>query len=506
MRRAGRQFEDGEVLAAPDVAASVASETCPSDRATAGGAAAARDDRPISKRVVEDAVGVFDALVICVAAVVAKWFYIGFVLQSDQDVIPYAAVGAVGAIVAALAFHFQGLYAFEILARPRGQTRRLLAGLVLTALAVVTAGYFLKIGEDYSRGWFISWISLSALMLLAFHLALGRMLRRWTADGLFARRVLVYGSGTIAARLTEKAAGNGYQLQIRGIFDDPASGAEARVAVAGGLADLIAHARENPIDEVLIALPLDEVERISQLVETLSVLPVDIRLCPSAAEMRRSPKALLNYQGLTVVELESRPLDDWGPILKALEDRLLSFFALVFFMPFMLLVALAIRLDSKGPVLFRQRRHGFNNTIFHVYKFRTMHVVEDGPVIVQARRDDPRVTRVGRFLRRTSLDELPQLLNVLQGDMSLVGPRPHALAHNDHYSTLLERYANRHKVKPGITGWAQVKGFRGETESPEKMKARVEHDLYYIENWSLWFDIKILAMTPFFGLVGRNVH
>ncbi|MBX3489200.1 undecaprenyl-phosphate glucose phosphotransferase [Parvibaculum sp.] len=472
-----------------------------------GGALPPRDDRRVvSKRVIGDAVMAVDALVVFVAAVVAKWFYIGAVLQSDQDVIPYAAVGAVGAIVAALAFHFQGLYVFETLARPRGQTRRVLAGLVLAALAVVTAGYLLKIGEDYSRGWFISWISLSALTLVVFHPTLGRILRRLTAEGLFARRVLVYGSGAIAARLTEKAAGDGSQMRICGAFDDPANGVEARVAVAGGLAELIAYARENPVDEVLIALPLDEVERISQLVEALSVLPVDIRLCPSAAEIRQSPKALLNYQGLTVVELESRPLDDWGPILKVIEDRMLSFLALVFFAPFMLLIALAIRLDSKGPIFFRQRRHGFNNTIFHVYKFRTMHVAEDGPDIVQARRDDPRVTRAGRFLRRTSLDELPQLINVLRGEMSLVGPRPHAISHNEHYSTLLERYANRHKVKPGMTGWAQVKGFRGETDTPEKMKGRVDCDLYYIENWSLWFDLKILLMTPFFGFIGKNVR
>lgn len=506
MRSAGRQLEDGVMFAAPEAAVSVAGATCPADHAPAERPVVPPDNRPISKRVIGDAVTAVDALIVFVAAIIAKWFYIGAVLQSDQDIIPYAAVGGVGGVVAVLAFHFQGLYVFETLARPRGQTRRLLAGLVLTALAVVTAGYLLKIGEAYSRGWFISWISLSALTLVVFHLVLGRVLRRWTTKGLFARRVLVYGSGAIAARLTEKAAGDGAQLQIRGIFDDPESDAATRVAVAGGLADLIAYARENPVDEVLIALPLDEVERISQLVETLSVLPVDVRLCPSAAEMRRSPKALLNYQGLTVVELESRPLDDWGPILKAIEDRAIGLVALILFAPFMLLVALAIKLDSRGPVFFRQRRHGFNHQIFHVYKFRTMSVTEDGPVILQAKRDDPRITRVGRFLRRTSLDELPQLINVLQGDMSLVGPRPHALSHNDHYSTLLERYANRHRVKPGMTGWAQVKGFRGETETPAKMKARIDHDLYYIENWSLWFDIKILAMTPFFGLVGSNAR
>ena len=170
----------------------------------------------------------------------------------------------------------------------------------------------------------------------------------------------------------------------------------------------------------------------------------------------------------------------------------------------MLAVAVAIKLESPGPVFFRQRRHGYNHRLIDVYKFRTMSVAEDGDHVVQAQKNDARVTRVGKFLRRTSLDELPQLFNVLQGEMSLVGPRPHAVAHNQHYRDRLERYANRHCVKPGMTGWAQVNGFRGPTEDPEKMRKRVEMDLYYIENWSLSLDIKIIALTPLVGFVHRN--
>jgi putative colanic acid biosynthesis UDP-glucose lipid carrier transferase len=170
----------------------------------------------------------------------------------------------------------------------------------------------------------------------------------------------------------------------------------------------------------------------------------------------------------------------------------------------MLGIALAIKLDSRGPVLFRQRRHGYNHRVIDVYKFRTMTVAEDGDRVEQARKNDPRVTRFGKFLRKSSLDELPQLFNVLKGEMSLVGPRPHALAHNQHYRERLDRYANRHCVKPGMTGWAQIKGFRGPTEDAEKMRKRVQMDLYYIENWSLWLDFKILALTPFVGFINRN--
>jgi putative colanic acid biosynthesis UDP-glucose lipid carrier transferase len=222
--------------------------------------------------------------------------------------------------------------------------------------------------------------------------------------------------------------------------------------------------------------------------------------------LRRPPKALLDYEGLTVLELESRPLEGWGTIVKVLEDRIIGSLALVVLMPVLFLIALAIKIESRGPILFKQRRHGFNHNVFTVYKFRTMNVVEDGPNVVQAMRNDPRITRVGRFLRKTSLDELPQLFNVLKGDMSLVGPRPHALAHNEYYSSVLASYAIRHKVKPGMTGWAQINGFRGETDTPEKMRQRLEHDLYYIENWSLWLDLKILFATPFFGLVGKNAY
>jgi exopolysaccharide biosynthesis polyprenyl glycosylphosphotransferase len=185
-------------------------------------------------------------------------------------------------------------------------------------------------------------------------------------------------------------------------------------------------------------------------------------------------------------------------------DYVVGSICLVLLAPLMLAIAIAIRIESRGPALFRQRRHGYNHDIIDVYKFRTMHVVENGDRIEQARKNDSRVTRLGKFLRRTSLDELPQLFNVLKGQMSLVGPRPHAVAHNEYYGDLLERYSNRHRVKPGMTGWAQIRGFRGPTEDPEKMRRRVEHDLHYIENWSVGLDLKILALTPFVGFINRN--
>ncbi|MBC7101615.1 MAG: undecaprenyl-phosphate glucose phosphotransferase [Parvibaculum sp.] len=464
----------------------------------------AREQTPVSKRVVSDTIMCVDGIVIFLAALVARWAYIVTFLQNNPEIGPYAVAGTVGAAIAVAAMHYQGLYDFEVLSEARGQTKRILLGLVAAALFLIAAGYLLKISEQYSRGWFIVWFALSAFAVLAVHVINTRVLRWLRALGAFARNIVIYGSGDIAESIIRRVAMSSMNLRVVGVFDDLSRDQTAQVPVSGGLSDLISFGQKRRIDEVLIAMPMTNELRIANLVEQLSLLPADIRICPSATAFRIPPKKLLDYEGLAVLELERRPMDGWAPIIKNIEDKLLASVLLIAFAPFFALIALAVKLDSRGPAIFKQRRHGFNHEVFTLYKFRTMHVVEDGTGMAQATRKDPRVTRVGRFLRKTSLDELPQLFNVLRGDMSLVGPRPHALSHNEYYSTVLARYANRHKVKPGMTGWAQVNGYRGETDTPEKMRCRVEHDLWYIENWSVWLDVKILCMTPFYGFVGTN--
>ena len=464
----------------------------------------AQEQGLVSKRVVSDIIMCVDGVAIFLAALVAKWIYIVTFLQHSPEIGPYAVVGAVGAVVAVLAMRYQGLYDFEVLSEARGQTRRIFMGLVVAALFLVAVGYLLKISEQYSRGWFAVWFTLSAFAVFAAHAVNTRVLRWLRALGAFARNIVIYGSGDIAESVLRRVAMSPMNLRVIGVFDDLSRDQTAQVPVSGGLSDLISFGQQRRIDEILIAMPMTNELRIANLVEQLSLLPADIRICPSATAFRIPPKRLLDYEGLAVLELERRPMEGWAPIIKNAEDKLLASFLLIAFAPFFVLIALAVKLDSRGPAIFKQRRHGFNHEVFTLYKFRTMHVVEDGPGIAQATRQDPRITRVGRFLRKTSLDELPQLFNVLRGDMSLVGPRPHALSHNEYYSTVLARYANRHKVKPGMTGWAQVNGYRGETDTPEKMRRRVEHDLWYIENWSVWLDVKILAMTPFYGFVNTN--
>jgi Undecaprenyl-phosphate glucose phosphotransferase len=457
-----------------------------------------------SKQVIGDCVAIMDGLLIAASAVLAKWLYIGVVLSERQHIDTYAYIGLAAGLVAVLILRSQGLYAADQIARLRGQTRRMLFGLLMTALLLISAAYMLKVSSDFSRGWFITWFALAAMLGGIWHFSVALTLKHLTRKGLFVRHVAIYGSGEMAAQIIEHLQASDSDRRVVGIFDDLSRGQSSKVVTAGGLSDLIRRGQSEYFDEVLVALSFQEQDRITSVISELAVLPVDVRLCPDFVTFKLRPKGLLNYNGATIFEVERRPLDAWAPVLKGLEDRVLSALGLWIAAPLMLLIALAIKLDSRGPVFFRQRRHGFNHEIINVWKFRTMHVLEDGGQVPQAKRGDPRVTRVGRFLRSTSLDELPQLFNVLRGEMSIVGQRPHAIAHNEYYSAMLQRYANRHRMKPGITGWAQVRGYRGETDTPEKMDQRVRCDLEYIENWSLWFDVKIILMTPFYGFVNRN--
>ena len=457
-----------------------------------------------SQRVVGDIVSVVDFLLIVGAAVVAKWLYIDAYLGNPEQGEPYFALGAIAAIIAMVAFRSQNLYAIELLGAFRGTTRRVIFGMGIAALLILGLAYFLKVSADWSRGWMVLWMGGAAVLIALNHYLVSRFVRHWVASGFFARNLAIYGSGEVAARMLEHLSLADANQRILGVFDDLRRGATPRVVLAGGLSSLIRLGQTVHIDEVLIALPMSDEARLARLVTQLSVLPADIRLCPDMAAFQMRPLGIVSYDGVAVLEVVRGPLNDWGPIVKAIEDRVLASLAVLALLPLMLCIAAAIKIDSRGPVFFRQRRHGFNHQVITVLKFRTMSVTQDGPVVPQASRNDPRVTRIGKWLRRSSLDELPQLLNVIAGEMSLVGPRPHALAHNVYFSGLFETYANRHRMKPGITGWAQIHGFRGETDTPDKMRKRVEHDLYYIENWSLWLDLKILLLTPFLGLFGKN--
>ena len=290
-------------------------------------------------------------------------------------------------------------------------------------------------------------------------------------------------------------------IRICGIFDDRQDERSPSMVAGypklGTVAELVEFGRMARVDLLIVALPITAENRLLQLLKQLWVLPVDIRLSAHTNKLRFRPRTYSFVGKVPFLDVVDKPIADWDVVAKWLVDRVAGSLLLLLALPVMLLVALAIKLDSKGPVLFKQRRYGFNNELIEVYKFRSMYVDQsDAAASKLVTRDDPRVTPVGRFIRKTSLDELPQLINVVfGGNLSLVGPRPHAVqakAENRLYDEVVDGYFARHRVKPGITGWAQINGWRGETDTREKIQHRVEHDLYYIENWSVFFDLQII--------------
>ena len=304
-------------------------------------------------------------------------------------------------------------------------------------------------------------------------------------------------------------------VHIIGAFDDRGDERSSPmcegVPKLGTVEDLVEFARQTRVDLVIFSLPISAETRILHMLKKLWVLPVDIRLSAHTNKLRFRPRSYSYIGNVPVLDIFDRPIADWDVVMKWLFDKIVGTLALIALSPVMLAVAIAVKLDSRGPVLFKQRRYGFNNEVVEVYKFRSMYADQADPAAKKlVTKNDPRVTRVGRFIRRTSLDELPQLFNVVfTGNLSLVGPRPHAVhakAENHLYDEAVDGYFARHRVKPGITGWAQINGWRGETDSKEKIQRRVEHDLFYIENWSILFDIYILARTPFALLKSEGAY
>jgi len=379
---------------------------------------------------------------------------------------------------------------------------------------LLTAAFALKISSFYSRIWLISWFIGSVGLLLLVRLFLSDWVQRQAAQNAFANRTVIVGVGEQGQRLLKHLEQVGVgRVRVLGTIDDIKGSGETAEPTAnhlGGMDDLVALIRQGGVDEVLIALPWHQEARVHAVVQRLATMPVHIRLALDLVGYHFIGRGLTQIGDLPMINILSRPISGWSQIHKSIEDRVLAFSFIALLALPMAVIALAIKLHSPGPVLFKQKRLGFNNTPFELWKFRTMHAhMADPDCMVQATRDDPRVTRLGRFLRRTSLDELPQLFNVLRGDMSIVGPRPHAAATKAQghlFDEIVDSYAARHRVKPGITGWAQVNGWRGETDTIDKIQKRVEHDLYYIDNWSVWLDFLIIAKTVMVLFRGEKAY
>ncbi len=322
------------------------------------------------------------------------------------------------------------------------------------------------------------------------------------------RTSLIIGSCPKAYELAERLRASN-RVPLIGMVstqpDEPTR--DGRFPVVGALPNLRELTEQYGVRRVYISLTLEEMVHIEKLYIDLLDMSVDVVWVPDFGRMPLLNQSISQIEQLPAIYLNETPLSSHPAAVfsKGLLDRGIALLAILLLSPLLVVTAIAVKLSSPGPVLFRQPRHGWNGEVIHVLKFRSMRVHQDASVVVQATREDPRITKVGRFIRRTSIDELPQLFNVLRGEMSLVGPRPHAVSHNDYYSDKILAYMARHRIKPGITGLAQVTGHRGETETLEKMRQRVEQDLAYINNWSLWLDIKILFLTPF-TLFSRNIY
>lgn len=391
------------------------------------------------------------------------------------------------------------------------QLRTITAAWISVLLILIVIAYLTKTGETISRQWTVAWGFSTWCLLLVFRAGLGQGLRFLRNKGWNHKRVIIVGAGKLGREVLARLRDSAWMgFDVVAFADDvPVSASELceGVRVLRDIDELGAVAERERIDEVWISLPLREEERVKRALHSLRHSTATIRFVPDIFGFNLLNHSVTEIAGLAVLDLSITPMIGLNRVVKALEDRVLCALILLLISPLMLVIAIGVKLTSPGPVFFRQLRHGWDGRPFEVYKFRTMLVHEENEkVYVQACKNDPRVTRFGAFLRKTSLDELPQFINVLQGHMSIVGPRPHPIALNNKHKELVEAYMQRHRVKPGITGWAQVNGWRGETDTLDKMKKRVEFDLYYIENWSLWFDLKIILMTVFRGFRDPNAY
>jgi Undecaprenyl-phosphate glucose phosphotransferase len=375
---------------------------------------------------------------------------------------------------------------------------RTLAPFALALIAVLV----LPGSDDAMFKWLATWAVGAAGAVLWVHLVAAGRIARWHAEGRFKQAVAIFGTGDLAERLLERLQATcSDAIELVGVFDDRrrVGNVNLQALVRGSSRDLIELSRQRMIDRVIVALPHSAERRLMEVLRNLHQMPVEISLAPDMVGFSVASRDSAEFGGLPLIDVYGRPLSFGQNLAKGMFDKLVAALALIAAAPVMVVCAIAIKLDSKGPVLFCQPRLGFGDRVIRVFKFRSMyHEAADLACERQSSRDDPRITRVGRFLRKSSLDELPQLFNVLRGEMSLVGPRPHAIAMQVEHrrnEDIVPDYALRHHVKPGITGWAQVNGYNGPVDTIEALRARVAHDLDYINNWSLWFDIRSLVLT-----------
>ena len=469
------------------------------------------DDRGnVSRPKLLFAVSVLDALAVGLAGVAAFSIGPGRSALSTPVLVQMSAVALL--VVAALNRNWS--YTVPSLRRLPAQAVKVVTSVLAVFLGLAGLAYFIG-AEPVGPVLALLWLAMALTLLTVIRVAVALLVQKLSEAGSLTRRTVIVGGGKDAQELMQALAeDNSGHLQILGIFDDRqgerVAESSSTITRLGTFESLTAFCQDQGVDLLIVTVPVRAEDRLLQILQQLFSLQVDIRISALNSKLRLNASAYTRIGKVPMLAAMDKPLSDWDRAVKNLEDRILGLLLLVVVSPIMALTALAVRLDSKGPIFFKQKRFGFNNQLIEVYKFRSMYTeLSDATASRLVTKGDPRVTRAGRFIRRASLDELPQLFNVLLGEMSLVGPRPHAThakAETDLYQDVVQGYFARHRVKPGVTGWAQINGWRGETDTHDKIQRRVEHDLYYIDHWSVLFDLYIIAMTPVSLVAGKNAY
>jgi putative colanic acid biosynthesis UDP-glucose lipid carrier transferase len=457
---------------------------------------------PISYRAIPATALVIDVILIALSALAAQLIYNDFPHAIEGEFSHSMAAAIFVAMLFVAAMRVQKLYNPTQLVVMEDQTRSVLSAWCGAFLILASGVFTWGVSHDLSRGDILLFWALGALALLAHRAFWWFTLPRALESGALRGRTAISMSceEEIPQRFVENLTRHGYHMVTH--FHLP-SADFARDEV---IDHVISLCRSSPIEEVVLFVDPERMSNVRAIAKRLRVLPLPVTFVPFGTLAQLFQRAHNDIGDTVAIELQRAALSPTEQAAKRVLDILVSGTALVLLSPVLLAVAVAVKLDSKGPVFFRQTRHGFNGRPFAIYKFRSMTVMENGDVVTQARKQDARITRVGRWIRRYSIDELPQLLNVFNGEMSIVGPRPHAAAHDRFFTSAIEKYAFRHHVKSGITGWAQVCGARGETDTLDKMQKRVELDLWYINNWSIWLDISVMIRTVFVVFSGENAH
>jgi Undecaprenyl-phosphate glucose phosphotransferase len=460
--------------------------------------------------VIAGAVRVIDFVLLSLVGVA---LYLWYVMPLAGFRWEYVAAIIGMTFAAVVCFQAADIYQVQMFRGQLRQMTRMISSWTFVFLLFIGVSFALKLGNEVSRLWLSSFFFVGLAVLVAGRLVLRGLVRNWARQGRLDRRTIIVGADENGEQLVEALnEQSDSDIHVLGVFDDRNDDRALETCAGspklGKVDDIVEFARRTRVDLVLFALPISAETRILEMLKKLWVLPVDIHLSAHTNRLRFRPRSYSYLGEVPTLHVFEAPITDWDLVMKWLFDHIVGSLVLLAALPVMGLVALAIKLDSSGPVLFRQKRFGFNNERIDVFKFRSLYHHQADPTASKVvTKNDPRVTRVGRFIRKTSLDELPQLFNVVfKSNLSLVGPRPHAVQgklQNRLFDEAVDGYFARHRVKPGITGWAQVNGWRGEVDTDEKIQKRVEFDLYYIENWSVLFDLYILLKTPF-SLLTKN--